>query len=208
MPDRLFFPLALLLAAAFVFIALRPFDDRAPRGPVSGGGRNPEDVTVTGTELHRFLAGKSPGLSITTDEAGETVARINRLADEAYEDPRYGPHIMLAEDLEFAFESRPVEVTIEARGAGEFAASQFQADYMARADAESGWQTFNLTPDFAPYSFSWTTPKRGSTEGYDYIGVRPIAPDKRRAMEIRSIRIHALGPKELPPLDAPASPIP
>jgi len=207
MPDRLFFPLALLLAAAFVFIALRPFDDRAPRGAVSGGGRNAEDVTVTGQELHRFLAGKSPGLSIET-ESGQPIARITRLADEAYEDPRSGPHLVLAEDLEYAFESRPVEVIIEARSVGDFAATQFQADYLARAGGESGWQTFTLTPEFAPYAFTWTTPKRGDSEGYDFIGVRPVAPDKRRTMEIKSIRIHALGPKELPPLEPSSSPIP
>lgn len=189
MSDRLFFPLSALLAASFVVLALEPFADRPPRGPVSGGGRNAQDVTITGEELHRLLPGDIGGLEVMPGSDGQIIARINRLAEQTYQEPRSGPHIVLAEDLEFAFQSKPVEVTVEARSTGDFAASQFEANYMARADAESGWRTFTLTPEFAPYSFTWTTPERGATEGYDFIGVRPTAPDKRRTMELRSIRV-------------------
>lgn len=196
MSDRLFFPLAILLAAAFVFLALQPFAERPPTGPLSGGGRNAEDVLAAGEELHRFLPGETGGLSLEPEGAsGEILLRINRLAEQVYEDPRSGPHIVLAEDLEYAFENRDVEVVIEARAAGEFGASWFEAAYMARAGDESGWRRFALTPDFAPYAFTWTVPPRGTSEGYDYIGVRPVAPDKRRSMEIRSIRIRATGAK-------------
>lgn len=196
MTDRLFFPLALFIAATLVFLALQPFAERPPTGPLSGGGRNAEDVLASGEELHRFLPGETGGLAIepaTGDQA--VLLRINRLAEQTYEDPRSGPHIVLAEDLEYAFEDRIIEVTIEARAAGEFGASQFEAAYMARAGDESGWRLFDLTPEFSAYSFTWTVPPRGDGEGYDFIGVRPVAPDKRRSMEIRSIRIRSIGAK-------------
>lgn len=196
MSDRLFFPLALLIAGAFVFLALQPFADRPSRGPLSGGGRNAEDVVAEGEELYRFVPGETGGLTIEPASGQEdALLRINRLAEQAYEDPRSGPHLVLAEDLEYAFEDRKIEVVIEARAAGEFGASQFEAAYMARGGEESGWRMFELTPEFVDYSFTWTVPPRGDGEGYDFVGVRPVAPDKRRSMEIRSLRIRAVGAK-------------
>lgn len=199
MSDRMFFSLAALVAGTFVFVALAPYADRPPRGPVSGGGRNAEDVTVRGEELHRMLPGNFGGLTIETPGGkGDPIVRISRLAEQAYDDPRQGPHIVLAEDLEYAFESRRIEVTIEARSVGEFAASQFEADYLAKVGSESDWQVFDLTRDFQPYSFQWKVPSRGLTEGYDYVGVRPVAPDKRRTMEVKSIRVRTLSAKDKP----------
>lgn len=204
MRDTLFFPLATILAGVFVFTALQPFVDRPPRGPLSGGGRNAEDVTVQGRELNRFLPGNYDGIKIITPPGGgDQVLQITRTVDEVYESPRSGPNIVLAEDLEWAFESRPVEVVITARSAGDFPASKFEADYLARPDAESGWQTFDLTPEFKPYSFTYKVPARGPTEGYDYIGVRPVVPDKHRVMEVKSIRIHVMGPKTKDVPEAP-----
>lgn len=196
MPDHLFFPLAALVAGVFVFVALDPLSDRPPAGPVSGGGRNAEDVTVLGEELHRFLPGETGGLDIVEGEAGERrLVRITRLASQPYEDPRTGPHLSIAEDLEFAFERRTVEVTIEARTRGDFGASQFEANYKASNEAESGWRVFDLTGEFAPYTFTWTPPPTNGVLGYDYLGVRPVAPDKRRTLEIRSVRLRAEGQK-------------
>ncbi len=198
MSDRLFFPLAFLVAAGFVLLALQPWAARPPHGPVSGGGRNAEDVTIAGEELHRFIAGNAGALEIVALQPNQPpVLRISRLADQVYDNPQSGPNLAFAEDIEYTLENREIEVTIEARSDGEFAASQFQADYMARPNEESGWKTFNLTQEFAPYSFTYKTPPRGKIEGYDYLGVRPVAPDKRRTMEIRSIRVHALGPKDI-----------
>ncbi len=199
MKDWQFFPLALLVAAAFVFVAINPFADRPPRGPVSAGGRNAEDVSVSGEQLRRFTAGDVGGLTFETVD-GATVLKISRLAEHIYENPVSGPYLMFAEDVEFALASRPIEVIIEARSVGDFAATSFEADYQARPGegGDSGWTRFDLTREFAPYSFTWTTPPRGSKEGYDYLGVRPVAPDKRRTIEIRSIRVHAAGPKAIP----------
>lgn len=206
MRDRYFFPLAATVAAAFVFMALQPFAHRAPRGPLSCGGcANGEDVTAAGDQLHRFVPGSFDGLAIIDPPAGgPAVLRITRLADQVYDDPRFGPHLPIAEDLEYAFESREIEVIIEARASGDFAASEFEADYYAKPEGESGWQTFTLTQEFAPHRFTFTTPPRGDAEGNDLLGIRPVAPDKRRVMEVRSIRIHAIGPKVKPPTPADA----
>lgn len=193
MRDRLFFPLAFILASTFIFMALQPFAERMPSGPVSGGGRNAEDVTVKDVELHRFLPGARNSIEIMPATASEpAVLRITQQATDDYQDPRSGPHLVLAEDIEYALSHRRIQVDIEARSAGEFAASQFEANYLAKAEFETGWKPFNLTPEFQTYSFEYDTPAPGTELGYDYIGIRPVAPDKHRVMEVRAVRVRGV----------------
>lgn len=209
MRDFLFFPLAAALAGAFVFVALDPYAERLPSGPVSGGGRNALDVTIEGKELHRLVVGELGGFEIElfSPEGGAAFLRIDRETTENYEDPRLGPHLVLAEDMELALESRPVEVVIEARSTGEFPASEFEANYFAKTEGESGWQAFTLTREFLPYTLSFFTPRRGREEGYDFIGIRPVTPDKHREMDVRSIRIRAAGNKGTPPITSTPGPM-
>lgn len=201
MRDFLFYPLAAALAGAFVFVALDPYAERLPRGPVSAGGRDVEDVTVSGLELNRFITGQELSVSIDVRTApdGETLLWIDRKAGVAYDDPRRGPHLVIAEDIEYAMESRPIEVIVEARAASDFPASQFEVNYFAKVEGESGWVTFNLTPEFQSYTLTFHTPPRDGDMGYDFIGIRPVAPDKHRAMEVRSVRVRATAPKGKPP---------
>lgn len=202
MRDFLFFPLAAALASTFIFVATNPFASHLPSGPVSGGGRNALDVTVQGEELNRFVLGQLAGVSIDlmTPEGGKAFLRIDRQATAKYEDPRLGPHLILAEDLEYALESRPIEVVIEARSVDDFPASQFEANYFAKTESESGWHSFTLTREFQPYTLTFYTPKRGREEGYDFVGIRPVAPDKHRVMDVRSVQIRSVGKKGTPPV--------
>ena len=89
-------------------------------------------------------------------------------------------------------------MVISARSVGPIAADRFEADYFARSDAEgeSGWIGFDLTREFKDYAFTFQVPNRGGVMGYDVLGIRPVAPDKRRTMEVKSVRIHAVGPKK------------
>ena len=202
MRDFLFFPLAAALASTFIFMAVNPFASRLPTGPVSGGGRNALDVTVKGDELNRFVLGQLAGVTIdlVRPEGGTAFLHIDREATAKYEDPRLGPHLVVAEDLEFTLESRPIEVVIEARSTGDFPATQFEANYFAKVESESGWQSFTLTREFQPFTLTFYTPKRGTEEGYDYIGIRPVSPDKHRVMDVRSVQIKSVGKKGAPPL--------
>lgn len=208
MRDFFFFPLAGALASTFIFVAANPFASRLPTGPVSGGGRNAQDITVQGEELNRFAPGQQAGftLNLVTPEGGKAFLRIDRPAGDKYEDPRLGPHLVLAEDLEFALESRPIEVVIEARAVGDAPAAQFEANYFAKTESESGWQPFPLTKEFQRYTLSFYTPKRGREEGYDYIGVRPVAADGHREMDVRSVEIRSVGKKATPPLRQNSAP--
>lgn len=197
MRDRLFFPLAFILASSFILMALNPFSERVPSGPVSAGAGNAEDVTVNDRELYRFQPGNYESIKFIPASGDMPAAvQITRPATQDYQDPRSGPHLVFAEDIEFAMEHRRIQIDIEARGAGEFAASQFEANYFAKTEYETGWKPFDLTTEFQTYRFTFDTPPRGETVGYDYLGIRPVAPDKYRAMEVRSVRVHTLTAKK------------
>lgn len=201
MSDRIFFPLAALIAFLFVVIAVQPWTERPPSGPVSAGARNPQDMTVALEQLHRFRTGPEGELDLKgVDEKGQRIVKVTRLDDEPYNDPQSGAHLVLAEDIEAAMASREIEITIEARATGDLAASGFEANYQARPGEGSDWQIFPLTADFTPYVFRWTTPPAGDL-GYDYLGVRPVVTSKRQTMEIRSIRFHAVGKRERQPVN-------
>lgn len=208
MRDILFFPVAAALASTFIFVALDPYAERLPTGVVSGGGRDAQDLTVKDTELNRFTVGniKGMGIQLIRPDGGLPFLRIDRQASADYDDPRLGPHLVLAEDMEVALESRPIEVIIEARSVGETPASAFEANYFAKVEGESGWRQFPLTREFQTYTLSYFTPRRGREEGYDFIGVRPVAPDGLSEMDVRSVRIRSAGDKGTPPLTQPSGP--
>ena len=58
---------------------------------------------------------------------------------------------------------------------------------------ESGWTEFMMTPDFADYQFTYEVPRISGAQGVDYFAIRPVAPEKRRAVEIESITLRPLG---------------
>jgi len=207
MRDYIFFPLAAILAAVFVLMGLQPWAERVPTGPWSCGRcANPEDASVEGKELHRFVPGNYNGIKIVTpDGGGAEVLRITRGANEQYGNPESGPHIVIDSDLECTLAGRAVEVIVTARSVGEeFGADRFEVDYFARADVEgeSGWRPFDLTREFKDYAFTFQAPNRGGVMGFDVLGIRPVAPDKQRTMEVKAVRIHAVGPQH--PLACPS----
>jgi hypothetical protein len=200
MTDRIFFPATAAAAGLFALLALQPWSDRPPSGPVSGGGRDAQDITVEGRELYRLRTGEAGEIRIVSGESGAPVAaRLTLMPRAEYAEPQSGPYLTLAEDVELALESRPIEITIVARAVGEFAAERFEANYVARPGVESDWRSFALTAEFAPHVMTWTTPPVGGELGYDHLGLRPAPGPERRTMDIQSIRIRAAGPRIEPP---------
>lgn len=193
MSDYIFFPITFIVGALCVYIAMQPFAERLPTGPVSGGSDGAMNIVVDGSDLYRFRTGGPGGIDVLQDEAGEPILRVMRRAGETYDDPRMGAHLILAQDVEFAFQSNAVQVEIVARSGQEYGARAFEANYFAKPGAESGWRSYELTNEFKTYVLNWRPPRYSGVNGYDYLGVRPEILGKRRAVEIRSIRLSASG---------------
>lgn len=199
MSDRVFFIAAFLLAAFMVALGLAPGLGEDPSGPVSGGGTDYSLIEVSGPQLNRIVAGGDVDIDLMRAD-GRDVVRIGALADTLSEDPVRGPHFVLAPDLEVAFAGRPVRVTVTARAADKYGASEMQLHYWAGSGEGSGWQTFNLTRTFQDYSFIYEPPARnpGTEPAYDYLAIRPVVPEKERAVFVSSITLQRMEPGSNP----------
>ncbi|WP_018148888.1 hypothetical protein [Henriciella marina] len=188
MTDRIFFLCAFLAAAVMVAIAVLPGFNTRPTGPVSGGNTDYRRIEVSGAQLNRFVAGGDADISLVRAD-GEAALRIEVAAATLADDPIRGPHFILDRDLETVFAGREVRITIRARAADQYGAEQMRVNYSVGSAIESGWEKFTITREFADSVFTWTPPERtpGTDAGYDYLGIRPVVPEKQRAILVQSV---------------------
>jgi hypothetical protein len=191
MRDHFFFPLAALLAGMFVFLAILPGFGRLPDGPMAGDGVNYDRIVIEGPNLNRIIAG---GHAVTRllREDEKYLLYIEEAEDALSEIPELGPHFRLAADIELQFSGRLVRVTIRARPADIRGAEEIMVNYAAGRTGESGWQVLGLQPDFSDVGFEYRVPPVRGEQGLDYLGIRPVVPDKSRAVIIERVILERL----------------
>lgn len=200
MSDKLFFPLMLLIAGAMIFTALAPYEDRPPSGPMSGGARNADRsvVIVDGRDLFRLVSAGPALVEVRENDGPNPVyVRITQRPGAASDVPERGVHLPLAADLERTYAGKRLRITLTARAGGEIGATRFEAAYSIGRKGGSGWQAFDLTPDFAEYSFEYALPPippDAEDLSLDFLGLRPVVEDKTRAVDVTQIRFDMLGP--------------
>ena len=193
MKDILFFPLILLAGAGLVVLALLPAGSLQPSSAISCGGTACNLITVQGEDLQRIVAGGRADISVEDRGDDDWVLTLTADAGMLPGDPARGPHFRLAPDVETAFAGHTIQVTIAARHPSDKAAPALEVNYSAGLQGESGWQAFPLTSQFKNYQFSWDVPVRSGDQAVDYLGLRPVVPEKTRAVEIRSISFRRTG---------------
>lgn len=186
MSDRVFFPLMLVVAAMMVLIALRPSADALPKGPIGGADSDYKTITVEGVQLNRIIAGGDAAMGLV-ERDGEPVLKIEALAGMLHDDPIKGPHFELDSDLERVFSDHDVEIKMVVRPSERRGAHAFQANYSAGRPGESGWQTFDMYPEWREYSFIYRVPLKTGDNAFDYLGLRPVVPEDTRSIEIKRI---------------------
>lgn len=193
MSDLLFYPVALLAALAIIAGAALPGRDRLACSSVSGAGTNYTDIMVSGDDLCRMVAaGQSDIDRVLTGESISSLV-VSAGAGMLSDRPERNPHFRLAADLEQQFAGRRIRVSVEAKPTQPRGAHSFEMNYSAGQEGNSGWQLFDLQPDYRTYSFIWDVPARQGTEqAIDYLSIRPIVPEGTRGVEIRSVRFERL----------------
>ena len=195
LPDPIFYPLIAMLAGGMIFLAMEPFKERKPSGPLSAGAANALDLSVSGDELYRFRAGRVGEITLQADD-GATHLTVLLSPEEKYDTPLYGPHLVLDSDLERNYEGRKIRVTVEAKRAPEAPSSGMEINYSAGSLGESGWHSFDLKSEFTSHSLEYDVPFADSSLGRDYLAIRPQVHAKfTSGIEIRSIRFEGLGNK-------------
>jgi len=195
--DRLFFPLALLVALAMVGGAMMVGRGKPMCGPV-GGANGPADyskVLVTGTDLCRMVGAKGYKLSTIDPEIEPNILTITASKDALRDEPEKNAHFILAADLETVYAGQKLRITVTARPAPRQGAQAFQVNYSTGKAGQSGWQTFDLKPDWQEYRFDYHVPLKllEDSTAYDYFSIRPVVPEKSRALEIQRVEFRRLG---------------
>lgn len=195
MSDRIFFTVAILVAALMVGIALFPGLNQLPSGPVSGGNTDYKRIEISGTQLNRMVAGSQALIELQQLD-GQTVLYVEADIEELNGDPLRSPHFVLATDLETVFAGRKVRITVSARAADRYGAEALQMNYALGNSQASGWKDFVMTKDFQEVSFEYDVPPRnkGSEPGYDYLAIVPVVPERQRAILIRWVTLEPLTP--------------
>ena len=193
MKDRIFFPLALLLALGMVVLAIWPAIGRLPDGAVTGDGSNYDLITVDGEFLNKVLAGGDATTELARDSDGDYLLYIEAQAGLLGPDPEEGPHFRLASDLEVQFSGRRIRCTVRMRPADQKGAMQAKVNYSVGRDGDSGWQVFDIAQGFEDFSFEYVVPDHIGDQGFDYFAIRPVVPEKSRALLVERITFERVG---------------
>ena len=192
MKDRIFFPLALLVAAGMVALAVAPGIGRLPTGPVTGDGRDYSQITVADKYLNKIVAGGNAVTRLEDGPGGKKLLYIDADAGALADAPELGPHFRLAADIELQYSGFRIRCTVRARPADDHGAMQMQANYSAGRAGESGWEVFDLKPGFQDYSFEYDVPLIEGDQGVDYFAIRPVVPEKSRALIVEKVTFDRL----------------
>ena len=192
MRDRLFFPLAGLLAIMMVFLALQPGINRWASGAVAGDGLNYDRIVIDGRYLNKIIAGGEARTKLLRTPDNGYVLQVEADADALDDAPELGPHFRLAPDLEVQFSGRKIRATIRVRPTGDQGAMEVKANYSAGRAGESGWKIFALQPGFTDFSFEYDVPVMGAEQGVDYFAIRPVVPEKRLGILIERVTLERL----------------
>ncbi|MBU1287558.1 MAG: hypothetical protein KJ871_07520 [Alphaproteobacteria bacterium] len=193
MRDRFFFPAALVVVGLMVFFAIRPAIGALPTGTLTGDGSNYDKIVVEGDYLHKIYAGGNAKTELATEPDGKRVLLIEADAGALRDEPELGPHFRLAADLEIQFAGQTIRTTVRARPVRDQGAMQIALNYSAGRVGESGWKIFDLKPEFEDFSFDYDVPLIEGDQGVDYFGIRPVVPDKSRALLVERVTFERLG---------------
>jgi len=193
MRDRFFFPAALVVVGLMVFFAIRPAIGALPTGTLTGDGSNYDKIVVQGDYLHKIYAGGNAKTELATEPDGKRVLLIEADAGALRDEPELGPHFRLAADLEIQFAGQTIRTTVRARPVRDQGAMQIALNYSAGRVGESGWKIFDLKPEFEDFSFDYDVPLVEGDQAVDYFGIRPVVPDKSRALLVESVTFERLG---------------
>lgn len=192
MRDRLFFPLAALLVLLMLGLAIQPGIGQLPTGSVAGDGQNYDRIVIEGPYLNKVIAGGDARTRMVRGPGGAYALEITADADALLDAPELGPHFRLAPDIELQLSGRKIRVTVRARPAETQGAMQMRVNYSAGRVGESGWRAFDLQPDYSEFSFEFDVPIAEGEQGVDYLGIRPVVPEKRRILLIDRVVLERL----------------
>ncbi|WP_022698359.1 hypothetical protein [Euryhalocaulis caribicus] len=191
MPDRLFYPLFILLIAGMITAALLPGPDRSNTLALNQDSAN-GPMLARGADLRALRAAEGLSVDLHESEDGDEVeyARARATRAEGVGDGSAGVFITIAPRQERALNGRTVRVAVLARARGADATDRFLVGYFTGdSPGSSGWREFTPTREFETYVFTFALPEKDGPPGVDYLGVWPDPSGEGKTLDIAQLSV-------------------
>ncbi len=189
--DRIFYPLAALLAIAIVLLALS-FGEKVEltdREIWCNG------YVMSGENLARLAAQPGTQSVFVAASGGEPAyARLTSTAARATIDPKPGIFAPLGPEYERAFATRRLRLTITARSSAINGLEAFDMGYFTAGSGDSPWVRKRLTPNWDDYVMEYTPGALTVNQGLDHFSMWPGETGELLTMDVREMRVDVLEP--------------
>ena len=141
------------------------------------------EVSLQADDLKRRIRGHKGALTHLEEDDFVSLAAFP--SDIQSSGATEGAYIFLAQDFELAAAENTARVTVTARAPEN---TSLRVAYSTATDGNSGWQTFDMTDEFAPYSFTYNPRQPNGAGGTDFIGLAPL----NGSVDISSVKVEAI----------------
>lgn len=192
MKDIIFYPLMGVIALTIIGSAMF-FGWSQPKCGPFGGADGPADyslIILSGRDLCRMEATFGYELELNGD-----VLTIRAEDGAGLSNVEQNAHFRLGPDLETVYAGQKVRISLTVKPATGSGAEAFEFNYSAGKAGDTGWTRFDLKPEWDTYTAEVEIPRKllENSVAFDYLSVRPVVPDKTRAIDLREIRFRRMG---------------
>lgn len=184
--DRIFYPLAVLVIAGIIGLALSFGEGEAfsDNQIISDGWQ------ISGPELNALTI--SPGSNgAYVDEDGGYI-QLSQFTPDGEGPASIGVFATLGPAHERAFAGRLLRLSFRARAGRINPLKEFDVAYYSMEGEPSGWTTFALGPDWQDYTVDYSPPIIAAMENVDLVAVFPGRAGENETIDLASIRIEVL----------------
>lgn len=182
--DRYFYPLAALVVAGIVTLALRP------GGTNSSGEVNSWELA--GEALDALQVSPGTTLEYQPDEGG--YVRLSAFTPFDQGPGSVGIFASLGPAQERSFAGQEIEITLRARAGAGDPLEAFDSAYFPIEGPASDWERFQLGSDWQSYTYRYTPAIVPAEPNVDLISIWPGKLGEQKVMELASVRVEKVAP--------------
>lgn len=189
--DRYFYPLAALIVAAMVALALS-FGERIDLTECEIWTNG---YTMSGEDLARMTA--QPGTQAVFVAAAGGEPAYSRLTSTAAHDSlpnKPGVFAPIGPRYERAFATHLLRMTVIARASRTNPLETFDIGYFSAGSGDSNWERHALTPDWADYVLEYRPGALTAQQGLDHASIWPGETAQLLNVDVKEIRVEVLDP--------------
>jgi len=189
--DRFFYPLAALIVAIMIAVALS-FGESVDLTECEIWTAGYE---MKGEDLARLTAQPGTQAVFVAASGGEPAyARLSSTASRDSLPPGPGVFAPLGPQYERAFASRKLRMTVTARASRMSPLETFDIGYFSAGSGDSGWQRETLSPEWKDYTVEHELGALTDRQGLDHASVWPGETAELLNVDVQNIRVQVLNP--------------